>query len=101
VRSNHWEYLAFVLFALGLALTISGSIIYVQYQQNPRTNPQYSGYPVPLVIAGICITASSIPAFRRVKTKKKTEAAESEHLPPPPLPPPPPKVQGALYGVRD
>jgi hypothetical protein len=53
------------------------------------------------VIAGICITALGILAFRRVKTKKKTEAAESEHLPPPPLPPPPPKVQSALYGVRD
>jgi hypothetical protein len=93
VRSNHWEYLAFVLFALGLALTISGSIIYVQYQQNPRTNPQYSGYPAPLVIAGICITTLGILAFRRVRTKKMTEAAESEHLPvpppPPPLPPPP------------
>jgi hypothetical protein len=93
VRSNHWEYLAFVLFALGLALTISGSIIYVQYQQNPRTNPQYSGYPAPLVIAGICITALGILAFRRVRTKKMTEAVESEHLPepppPPPLPPPP------------
>ena len=90
MRSNHWEYLAFVLFALGLALTISGSIIYLQYQQNPQTNPQYSGYPAPLVIAGICITALGILAFRRVKTKKETEAAESEELLPPPPPPPPP-----------
>ena len=90
MRSNHWEYLAFVLFALGLALTVSGAIIYVQYQQHPQTNPQYSGYPTPLLIAGICITALCIPAFRKVRTKKMTEAAKSEHLLPPPPPPPPP-----------
>jgi hypothetical protein len=90
VRSNQWEYIAFVLFAVGLALTISSTIIYVQYQQHPQTNPQYSGYPTPLLITGICITALGILAFRRVKTKKMSETAEIKHLPPPPPPPPPP-----------
>lgn len=95
MRSNHWEYLALVLFALGLALTISGSIIYVYYQQHPQTNPQYSEYPIPSLATGVCITALGIPAFHRSRTKKRAEALENELLPPPPpapVPPPPPAL---------
>lgn len=90
MRSNHWEYLSLMLIALGLALTISGSIIYVYYQQHPQTNPQYSGYLVPLLMTGVCITTLGIPAFHRSRTKKKAEALEVELLPPPPPPVPPP-----------
>jgi hypothetical protein len=57
MRSNHWEYLALMLLALGLALTISGSIIYVYHQQNPQRKIQYSGIQVPLVVAGACLMA--------------------------------------------
>ena len=78
MRSNHWEYLSFMLTALGLALTISGSIIYVYYQQHPQTNPQYSGYLVPLLVTGVCITTLGFPAFHRSRTKKRAEALEGE-----------------------
>ena len=89
MRSNHWEYLAFVLLALGLALTVSGSIIYVHYQQYPQRKTQYSGIQIPLIIVGACFTVLGILTFRRFRAKKKTEAIEGEPLPPPPPPPPP------------
>jgi uncharacterized membrane protein len=89
VRSNHWEYLALVLLALGLALIISGSIIYVHYQQYPQRKLQYSGVQVPLIIVGTCFTVLGILAFRKSRAKKKAEAMEGEPLPPPPPPPPP------------
>jgi uncharacterized membrane protein len=88
MRSNHWEYLAFILFALGLALTISGSIIYVYYQQYPQRKPQYSGIQIPLLIVGVCLIILGLLAFRRSRAKKKVEAMEGELLPPPPPPPP-------------
>jgi uncharacterized membrane protein len=87
VRSNHWEYLAFVLLALGIALILSGSIIYVSYQQYPQTKMQYSGVQVPLIVAGTCFTVLSVLAFRRYSAKKKAEAMETAQLPPPPPPP--------------
>ena len=86
MRSNHWEYLAFVLLALGIALVISGSIIYVSYQQYPQRKTQYSGIQIPLIIAGACFTVLGILVFRRSRAKKKAEAMES--APPPPPPPP-------------
>jgi len=89
VRSNHWEYLAFVLLALGMALTISGAIIYVHYQQYPQRKLQYSGIQIPLILAGACFAVLGLLAFRRTRAKKKAEAMESEPLPPPPPPPPP------------
>jgi len=79
-----------MLIALGLALTISDSIICVYYQQHPQTNPQYIGYLVPLLVTGICITTLGIPAFHRSRMKKRAEALERELLPPPPPPVPPP-----------
>jgi hypothetical protein len=88
VRSNHWEYLAFVLLALGLALIISGSIIYVSYQQYPQRKLQYSGLPIPLIIVGTCFTVIGILTFHRFRAKKKAEAMEGAPLPPPPPPPP-------------
>lgn len=87
MRSNHWEYLAFVLFALGLALTISGLIIYVHYQQYPQRKPQYSGIQIPLLIVGICLIVLGLPALHKSRTKKR-----AEELPPPPPPPPPPPL---------
>jgi len=91
MRSNHWEYLALLLFALGIALTVSALIIHLYYQQHPAPNPQYGTYPIPLLIAGICITALGVPAYHRSRAKKRTETKEDELLPPPPtLPPPPP-----------
>jgi len=89
VRSNHWEYLALVLLALGLALIISGSIIYVHYQQNPQRKLEYSGIQIPLIIVGACFTGLGLFAFHRSSAKKKAEATESALLPPPPPPPPP------------
>jgi multisubunit Na+/H+ antiporter MnhG subunit len=88
VRSNHWEYLALVLLALGLALIISGSIIYVSYQQYPQRKLQYSGIQIPLIIVGACFTVLGILALLRTRAKKKAEAMESASLPPPPPPPP-------------
>lgn len=90
MRSNHWEYLALVLLALGLALMISGTIIYVNYQQYPQRKTQYSGIQIPLIIAGACFTVLGVLAFRMSRTKKKAEAMESAPLPPPPPSPPPP-----------
>jgi Ni/Fe-hydrogenase subunit HybB-like protein len=90
VRSNHWEYLAFVLLALGLALMVSGTIIYIYYEQYPQRKMQYSGVQIPLIIAGACFTVLGILAFRRYRAKKKNEAMEGAPLPPPPPPPPPP-----------
>jgi hypothetical protein len=87
VRSNHWEYLAFVLLALGLALMISGAIIYVSYQQYAQRKTQYSGIEIPLLIAGACFTVLGVLAFRMCRAKKKAEAMESTPLPPPPPPP--------------
>jgi uncharacterized membrane protein len=82
-----------VLFALGLALTVSGSIIYVYYQQYPQRKLQYSGIQIPLVIVGICLIVLELLAFRRSRAKKRAEAIEGELLPPPPsLPPPPPPL---------
>jgi ABC-type antimicrobial peptide transport system permease subunit len=89
VRSNHWEYLAFVLLALGLALMIPGSIIYFSYQQYPQRKLQYNGIQIPLIIVGACFMVLGILAFRRYRAKKKAEAMEGEFLPPPPPPPPP------------
>jgi uncharacterized membrane protein YidH (DUF202 family) len=89
MRSNHWEYLAFVLFGLGIALTVSASIVYFYYQQRPDTNPQYSSYPIPLLIAGICIIVLGFPALHRYRTKRKFENGLLPP-PPPPLPSPPP-----------
>ena len=88
MRSNHWEYLAFVLLALGLALIISAVIIYVSYQQYPQRKLQYSGIQIPLIIVGACFTVLGIFTFSRFRAKKKAEAMES--APPPPPPPPPP-----------
>jgi uncharacterized membrane protein len=88
VRSNHWEYLAFVLLALGLALMVSGTIIYIYYEQYSQRKMQYSGVQIPLIIAGACFTVLGIFTFSRFRAKKKTEAMES--APPPPPPPPPP-----------
>ncbi len=87
MRSNHWEYLAFVLLALGLALTLSGSIIYANYQQFSQRKLQYSGIQVPLITVGACFMVLGILAFYKFEIKKKAEAMES---PPPPPPPPPP-----------
>lgn len=87
MRSNHWEYVTFVLFALGLSLALSGSIVHTYYQQHPDTNPQYSGHPILLLIVGICTTTLGIPAACRSRAKKKAETREKE-LPPPPPPPP-------------
>jgi hypothetical protein len=87
VRSNHWEYLAFVLLALGLALIVSGTIIAINYQLYAPRKTQYNGIQIPLIIVGTCFTAMGIVAFYRFRAKKKAEAMESA---PPPLPPPPP-----------
>jgi hypothetical protein len=89
MRSNHLEYIALMLFALGIALTISASIIHLHYQEHP--NPQYTPYPIPLLIVGTCITALGIPSYHRFRTNKKKEETKNELPPPPPsLPPPPP-----------
>jgi hypothetical protein len=90
MRSNHWEYLAIVLFGLGIALAVSGSIIHFYYQQHTGTNPQYGSYPIPLLVAGICITALGLPALFRSKAKRKVESELPPPPPPPPFPPPPP-----------
>ncbi|MGA9387367.1 MAG: hypothetical protein WBV70_00910 [Candidatus Bathyarchaeia archaeon] len=90
MRSNHWEYLAFVLFGLGIALTVSAVIVHFYYQQHPDTNPQYSSYPIPLLIAGICISALGLPALHRSRTKRKMESELLPPIPPPPFPPSPP-----------
>ena len=92
MRSNHWEYVGFVLLGLGLSLTVSTSIVGVYYEQRPQTNPQYIGYPIPLLASGICITALSILTFHKSRKRKKIEETEGALLPPPPppLPPPPP-----------
>ena len=66
MRSNHWEYIAFVLLALGLALVISGSIIYVTYQQYPQRKTQYNGIQIPLIIAGVCFIVLGVLAFRYI-----------------------------------
>ena len=87
MHSNHWEYLAFVLLALGLALMVSGTIIYIYYGQYPQRKTQYSGIQIPLIIAGACFTVLGILAFRRSRAKKKAEAMESAPLPPTPPPP--------------
>jgi hypothetical protein len=89
MRSNHWEYLATVLFGLGIALAVSGSIIYYYYQQHPGTNPKYASYPILLIITGICITALGLPALFRAKAKRKVENEQLPPPPPPPFPPPP------------
>ncbi len=88
MRSNHWEYLALVLLALGLALMVSGTIIYICYEQYPQRKTQYNGIQIPLIIAGACFTVLGILVFRRYRAKKKAEAMESAPLPPPPPPPP-------------
>ena len=85
MRSNHWDYLGFILLALGLAFIISGSIIYVSYQQYPQKKMQYSGVQVPLIMTGFCFSVLSIFAFRKYRAKKKAEAMESTLLPPPPI----------------
>jgi multisubunit Na+/H+ antiporter MnhG subunit len=90
MRSNHWEYLALVMLALGLALIISGSIIYVNYQQYPQRKTQYSGIQIPLIIAGACFAVLGVLAFSRFRAKKRVEAMQGELLPPPPPSPPPP-----------
>jgi len=84
MRSNNWEYLRFILLALGMALIISGSIIYVSYQQYPQGKMQYSGVQIPFIIAGVCLSVLSLFAFRRYRAKKKAEAMESAPPPPPP-----------------
>lgn len=88
MRSNHWEYIALVLFGLGIALTVSGLIIHLYYQEH--ANPQYTSYPIPLLIVGTCITALAILAYYKCRTNKRREETHNELLPPPPAPPPPP-----------
>jgi hypothetical protein len=52
-------------------------------------NPQYANYPLPLMIAGICIIPLGAFALFQAGRKKHMETSEStEPIPPPPPPPP-------------
>jgi len=90
MHSSDWQYLGYVLVGMGGALSISGSIAIFYLQKNPWTSHQYSSYPIPLLLIGVCIIVLGIVAFLRFKQKRKVETKEGEKLPPPPLPPPPP-----------
>ncbi len=91
MRSSHWEYVGLVLVGIGAASSISGAITFFYFQQQSGTSPQYSSYPLPLLIAGICIIATGVIALIQARKKKHREESESTApLPPPPPPPPPP-----------
>jgi hypothetical protein len=89
MRSFHWEYLAFVLFAVGFALTLSGSITCLYYQQHPLVNTQYDEYPIPMMIIGASAIFTGTLAIFRSRTRKTEETTLDGLLPPPPPPPPP------------
>lgn len=87
MRSSHMEYVGYVLIGVAAALLASGSVSLFYFQQHPETNPQYSLYPIPLMILGAGALVSGIGALLLAKGRKKTE-----QVPPPPPPPPPPPL---------
>jgi cbb3-type cytochrome oxidase subunit 3 len=93
MRSNHWEYLAHVLSAIGTALIITGLTAYFFFQQNRGSNPQYSSYSIPLLLVGALVLIAGIVAALQSRKKHESERYDVAPPPPPPLPPPPPWQQ--------
>jgi uncharacterized membrane protein YfcA len=85
MQSSHWEYLAYVLVGVGIALAVCGSVTFIYFREHYARHIEYSSYSIPLLISGTFILALGIVAFFRHRQKKRDES-----IPPPPPPPPPP-----------
>jgi len=92
MRSQDWQYLAYVLVGVGVTLSICGTVLLVYIQKHSLRNEQYGSYPVPLMLAGAFFIAMTALAFRTYKKRKREELGYDfpPLLPPPPPPPPPP-----------
>lgn len=99
MRSSHWQYLGYMLVGVGSALSISGLIAFIYFQQpyliSSLARTKYQPFTLPLFIVGICIIVVGIITFRQAREKRRYEIEGEEqpmYLPPPPppsLPPPP------------
>jgi len=89
MRSSDWQYLGYVLVAVGSALALSGSVALHYFQQGLLSGTRYGASFAPILLVGIAIAVLGIVAFVRARLKRKYELPPPPPLPPPPLPPPP------------
>ncbi len=83
MRSSEWQYIGYVLVAVGGALILTGAISLYAVQQGLLVKTQYNDYFLPTLLVGLLLTALGVVAFFKSKQKQ-------EPLPPPPSPNPPP-----------
>ena len=82
MRSSDWQYIGYVLVAVGGAFIITGAIALLNFQQG-QIKIQYGDYFLPLLLVGLLLTVMGGLAFFKSKQKQSIP-------PPPPSPNPPP-----------
>ena len=83
MRSSDWQYIGYVLVAVGGALILTGAIALYAVQQGLLVKTQYNDYFLPTLLVGLLLTVIGVVAFFKSKQKQ-------EPVPPPPSPNPPP-----------
>ena len=83
MNTSSWQYLGYILTAVGSALALSGSVALFYFQQDGLLNTRYSPSFLPILITGILFGVLGALAFFRARQEARNE------IPPPPPPPPP------------
>jgi hypothetical protein len=89
MRVSDWQYLGYVLTAVGVSLVMTGGIALYSIQQRLSQNMPYESYFLPVSVAGILFMSLGLISLGNSLRKKRSsipppQLPQSAELPPPP-----------------